>query len=86
MNRSIVNTDEIKKFMKSRDLSEYGLAKLIGVSYSYVFRVLRGQRNAGKAFILGMTGVGMPVEKIFSVPLPKCNEAVNGAKKGGQSQ
>lgn len=69
-----VNLNELKNFMIRENLTEPALAKKIGVSYSYVYRVLRGQRSAGKTFILGMVSAGIPSEKIFVKSLPKCNK------------
>lgn len=73
-----INFDGIKSFMAIEKLSEYGLSKKMDVSYSYVYRVLRGQRRAGQAFIDGLLRIGMQPNDIFLLkPLPKGNDFNN---------
>jgi hypothetical protein len=70
-----VDMDKVRLFMKKLDLSEYGFSRKMGVSYSYVFRVMRGKRRAGQAFISGLVRAGMnPVDIYLRKTLPKGNE------------
>lgn len=66
-NNKIINLDYLKEFMKKNGLSEVKLAKLIGVDYSTVFRVFKGDRNPGTKFIAGLiqSGLDIDYDKIF---------------------
>ncbi len=69
-----LNLGKIKDFMVANKLSEYGLSKKMSVSYSYVFRVMRGKREPGQKFINGLIQAGMVPNDIFLiVSLPKGN-------------
>lgn len=60
-----INLKKVQEFMEQREKSEYTLAADMGVSYSYVFRVMRGERNPGGKFIEGLLKAGMRPEDIF---------------------
>lgn len=60
-----INLKNIEDFMLRNGLSERQLARSMGVSHSYVFRVLRGDRQAGGKFIGGLVKAGMPPQDIF---------------------
>jgi hypothetical protein len=69
-----VNMKKVKEFMFGQGYSEYKLSGLMGVSYSYVYRVMKGTRPPGKAFISGLIKAGMQPNEIFlPASLPKCN-------------
>jgi len=70
-----INLERIKAFMTYNGWSEYELAKRMGVSYSYVNRVLSGKRTPGRKFIVGLINAGMKPEAIFILPkaLPSGN-------------
>jgi predicted transcriptional regulator len=70
-----VNLKNVQLFMHDRGLSEYGLSKIMNVSYSYVYRVMRGQRPPRQGFVNGLIRAGMDLNEIFLVnPLPKGND------------
>lgn len=75
-----VNLDRVQIFMRERNISEPALAKRMDISYSYLFRVLRGKRQAGRKFIHGLISIGMKPEEIF---LPKV--LPNGNIKEGEN-
>lgn len=77
MDRDVqVNFVNVKAFMGQRKLTEYGLAKAMNVSYSYVYRVMRGQRPPRQSFINGLIKIGMNPNEIFLLDLlPKGNES-----------
>jgi transcriptional regulator with XRE-family HTH domain len=70
-----VNLERIKAFMTYNGWSEYELAKRMGVSYSYVNRVMSGKRMPGRKFIAGLVDIGMDPKAIFIMPkaLPSGN-------------
>lgn len=45
--------DKVKAYLSSRGWSDVLFAKKLGLDYSYVYRVLRGDRGIGKKFISG---------------------------------
>ena len=61
-----INLTAIKTYMNNNNLSEQDMALKMGISYSYLFRVMRGTRHAGGKFISGLVDAGMKVEDIFS--------------------
>lgn len=65
-----VNLDRIRAFMTYNGWSEYELAKRMGVSYSYVNRVMAGKRIPGRKFIAGLIDAGMKPDAIFILPKP----------------
>lgn len=70
MNR--IDLIAIEIYMKNNNLSEQDMAVKMGISYSYLFRVLRGTRCAGGKFISGLIDAGMKLEDIFlQEPFPK---------------
>lgn len=74
-----VNIERIYEFMKKNNFTEYSMSKAMGISYSYLFRVLRGKREAGGKFIDGLIKVGMLPKEIFlQQPLPKGNTGTDG--------
>lgn len=74
----VVNTDFLKAYLISKQLSESEFAKTIGVSYSTVNRILNGKRNPGSKFIGGLLKNfhDLSFELVFSYEnkLPKGNE------------
>lgn len=60
-----VNLSSIDKFMEASNLTEQQMALKMGISHSYLFRVLRGTRKAGGKFISGLIDAGMKPEQIF---------------------
>lgn len=60
-----INLERIKAFMTYNGWSEYELAKRMGVSYSYVNRVMAGKRMPGRKFITGLIDAGITPEAIF---------------------
>lgn len=69
-----INLSAIKNFMTLHCLSEQEMAAKMGISHSYLFRVLQGTRNPGRKFIEGMLNAGMKVNDIFlTKPFPKGN-------------
>lgn len=76
-----VNLKKVEAFMNRHNFSEPALARQMDISYSYLFRVLRGKRQAGGKFIDGLIKVGMNPEEIFlSSSLPKGNRRVKGER------
>lgn len=74
-----VNLDAVQAFMKKQNYSEFDLSKAMGVSYSYVFRVMRGKRSPGGKFIEGLLRAGMSPGDIFlPSSLPKVNTGTEG--------
>lgn len=74
-----VNLDRVQAFMKEKQISEPALARSMDISYSYLFRVLRGKRQAGGKFIDGLIKIGMNPEEIFlPTALPNGNDAKEG--------
>lgn len=53
--------------MEKKNISEVKLAKLIGVNYTTVYRVFKGDRNPGAKFITGLlkSGLDIDFDKIF---------------------
>lgn len=69
-----INLPAIKEFMILNQLSEQEMAVKMGISHSYLFRVLQGTRKPGRKFIQGMLSAGMKIEDIFLTnSLPKGN-------------
>lgn len=60
-----INLPAIKEFMILNKLSEQEMAVKMGISHSYLFRVLQGTRKPGRKFIQGMLNAGMKVDDIF---------------------
>mgnify|MGYP000846986782 CR=1 FL=1 len=77
----LINLDNVKEFMDERDMSEQEFAKIMGITRSYLFRVLRGDRQPGRKFIEGLFRAGMVVDDIFlTSPLPKGNTSNDDSK------
>lgn len=74
-----VNLERVQAFMQEQQISEPALARSMDISYSYLFRVLRGKRQAGGKFIDGLIRIGMRPEEIF---LPQALPKGNGIKEG----
>lgn len=60
-----VNLTSVENFMSINNLTEREMAVKMGISHSYLFRVLRGNRKAGGKFISGLIIAGMKPEQIF---------------------
>ncbi|TYO95156.1 helix-turn-helix domain-containing protein [Desulfallas thermosapovorans] len=61
----VINLDNVVVFMKEHDYNEQTLSEAMGISYSYLFRVLRGDRQPGRKFIEGLIKIGMSPGDIF---------------------
>ncbi len=59
------NLENVLRFMKENNYTEQSLSKAMGISYSYLFRVLRSKRQPGRKFFEGLMHVGMPPEEFF---------------------
>lgn len=73
MANNVINLDYLRKYMEKNGISEVKLAELIGVDYTTVYRVFKGDRNPGAKFIAGLikSGLDIDFEKIFlNNPLP----------------
>lgn len=68
--------------MKARDLTQADAAKQIGVSRSYLTRVLAGDREASLAFALGARDAFGIEPSLFHAP--KVATASAGAKRRGR--
>jgi transcriptional regulator with XRE-family HTH domain len=63
--------------MREKDISEVKLAKIIGVDYTTVYRVFKGDRNPGTKFIAGVLKSGLDIEYeefFLNNPLPDGNK------------
>lgn len=80
---NLIDTGFLKKLMKEKELSESEFAEKIGVSHSYVNRVMNNKRGAGKKFIYGVISVfpDVKLDQLFCSGnrLPKGNKKVNTA-------
>jgi transcriptional regulator with XRE-family HTH domain len=54
----LINIENVKRFMAEKQMSEPNFASAMGITYSYLFRVLRGDRQPGRKFIEGLFRVG----------------------------
>ena len=69
---SEINLKNIERFMTENSISEVLMAKRMGITYSYLYRVMRGTRGPGGKFIEGLVKAGMDAEQFFlKYPLPK---------------
>jgi hypothetical protein len=59
-----VNLQKVEAFM-ARIIFPNRPGRKMEISYSYLFRVLRGKRQAGGKFIDGLIKVGMNPDEIF---------------------
>lgn len=76
MANNVINLDYLRKYMEKNGISEVKLAELIGVDYTTVYRVFKGDRNPGAKFIAGLikSGLDIDFEEIFlNNPLPDGN-------------
>jgi transcriptional regulator with XRE-family HTH domain len=66
--KKVINLDYLKKYMEQNKISESKLAELIGVDYTTVYRVFKGNRNPGAKFITGLikSGLDIDLKEIFS--------------------
>lgn len=60
-----INLDKVRDYMKKKEYSEPEMATNMGITYSYFFRVMRGDRQPGGKFISGLIAAGMAPEEIF---------------------
>lgn len=75
----LVDIKKVKAFMAEKNMSEPEFANTMGITYSYLFRVLRGDRQPGRKFIEGLLNAGMRADDIFlPLPLPKSNAGTDG--------
>jgi len=75
----LINLGKVKQFMDEKRMNEPEMAGYMGITYSYLFRVLRGKRQPGRKFIEGLFAAGMQAEDIF-LPrvLPKGSTGTDG--------
>ena len=59
---NVINLDYLKKYMEKKDITEVKLAKIIGVDYTTVYRVFKGDRNPGVKFISGLLNSSLDLE------------------------
>ncbi|MCK4257812.1 MAG: helix-turn-helix transcriptional regulator [Halanaerobiales bacterium] len=50
----MINTSKLEGFMHSKGWSEPMLARALGVDYSYLYRLLRGERKGGGKVYIGI--------------------------------
>ena len=61
-----INLEKIKEYILKNNISETQFAKIIGVNYTPVYRVLRNQRKPGMKFILGvLKNTDLKYDEIF---------------------
>ncbi len=77
MTDNAINLDYLKKYMEEKKISEAKLAKIIGVDYTTVYRIFKGDRNPGAKFITGLIKSGLDVDfkEIFLTKY--CQKATN---------
>lgn len=46
-----LNRERTEKYLRDRGWSEVMFARMLDLDYSYVYRVMRGERGVGKKFI-----------------------------------
>lgn len=51
---STMNLEKLRELIQSRGWSEPQFARILQINYSFLYRVLRGERGAGKKFYNGM--------------------------------
>lgn len=80
MAKLILNKERLIEYMEENNLSQRDLAEIIGVDYTTIFRVLKGQRNPGVRFVTGiLENTNLKFEDIFFTSnLPE------GGKKNSQ--
>ncbi|AZR72356.1 hypothetical protein BBF96_02475 [Anoxybacter fermentans] len=49
-----LNVEKVGKMLKERGWSEVMFARKLNLDYSYVYRVMRGERGVGKKFLAGL--------------------------------
>jgi transcriptional regulator with XRE-family HTH domain len=69
MENNIINLKYLEEYMIINEISQKELAKIIGVNYTTVYRVFKGDRNPGAKFISGLLSGKLDIdkEKIFFV-------------------
>ena len=68
MARLILNREKLMEYMEENNLSQRDLAEVIGVDYTTIFRVLKGQRNPGVRFVTGiLENTDLKFEDIFFI-------------------
>jgi len=72
-----INLENVKGFIEKSGKSEPEFAEAMGIDYSYLFRVLRHDRQAGGKFIEGLLKVGMKPNDIFLLnPMTKVKAGI----------
>lgn len=77
-----INSAALKKLAESKEWSIPELASVLGVDYSYLFRVLNGEKNGGSKLFRGIYNLckdeGLNVEEyIFLTSTMSTNNAHN---------
>ena len=80
----IINLEYLREYMDKNNISQTELAKLIGVDYTTVYRIFRGDRRPGTKFISGLISGRLDIEydKIFlntALPTGKINKGIESA-------
>lgn len=57
----------VRHYMQEKSLNISQLSRAMGLSTSYVWRVLNGQKGPGIGFIRGLLRAGLPPEAILDV-------------------
>lgn len=61
-----IDLEKVRVFIQERKCTEQDFATAMGISYSYLYRVLRGERQGGVKFIAGLIKAGMNPKEIFA--------------------
>lgn len=61
-----IDLEKVRVFIRERKCTEQDFATAMGISYSYLYRVLRGERQGGGKFIAGLIKAGMNPKEIFA--------------------
>jgi transcriptional regulator with XRE-family HTH domain len=63
MKNNIINLKYLEEYMIINKISQKELAKIIGVNYTTVYRVFKGDRNPGAKFIFGLLNGKLGIDK-----------------------
>jgi transcriptional regulator with XRE-family HTH domain len=69
-----VDIDKIKDLLIDKGWSSYKLSRMMGLDYSFVFRVLKGEANPGSKFVAGFVKIcnsfGLDVNNYIFLNIP----------------
>ena len=77
-----INTEQLKGLMKTKGWNTVELAKSLDMNYSYVYRVLKGERNAGGKFFSGLLALCKKENISFEQFVYVCVNKKNNGKQG----